>query len=519
MALATTSSCVILDCYTVEPSGLGVPPYLSTYARTAYGALRTAHPDAAVTYLTIDDVRWALNGGRSFSRAPLSDPLTYSATTNREQALRLLAEADLTVVIGGDAVPSVHLQAVGGATDEIARALACTRGRRVLLGPLASYALADPATYGGLFDAVHTHTITSGDLPSGTRKAASYERLAADRVPLEGLVGQLGWTPVAEVELYRGCTRRRFCSFCNEPVKAADVEFRTVQDVLAEVAGLHAAGVRHIRLGQQTCFFSYAGRDPVTIEALLAGIRETAPDLEVLHIDNADPLAVASKTGAKIAELVARYCSEGNCAPMGIESFDPAVIEANALTCTPQILMRAIGHINEAGAQVGPGGLPMLLPGLNLIYGLPGETHRTHYENLAGLTAILDAGLLCHRINVRQAHAYPGTPLAALHDLQPPQPPPSAEHFMTWNADVAHVFDAPMKERVYPTGRLISGTHTFFVNELGTWHRRLGSYSIQIVETEQARPLYEPSDMTVTGHGPRFIYGRPEEGTAHDAAA
>ncbi|MGH3375561.1 MAG: hypothetical protein ACRDP6_12540 [Actinoallomurus sp.] len=121
----------------------------------------------------------------------------------------------------------------------------------------------------------------------------------------------------------------------------------------------------------------------------------------------------------------------------------------------------------------------MLLPGLNLIYGLPGETHRTHFENLAGLTQILDAGLLCHRINVRQARAYPGTALAAIRDRQPP---PSAEHFASWNADVAHVFDAPMKERVYPAGRRITGTHAFFVNDLGTWHRRLGSYSIQIVE-------------------------------------
>ncbi|MGH3375560.1 MAG: hypothetical protein ACRDP6_12535 [Actinoallomurus sp.] len=169
--------------------------------------------------------------------------------------------------------------------------------------------------------------MTSGDLTAGTRQAALYERLAADRVPLDGLIGQLGWTPVAEVELYRGCTRRRFCDFCNEPVKAAQVDFRTVPDVLAEVADLYAAGVRHIRLGQQTCFFSYAHRDPAAIEALLAGIRETTPELAVLHIDSADPLAVASRSGAKIAGLVARYCSEGNCAPMGIESFDPAVIE------------------------------------------------------------------------------------------------------------------------------------------------------------------------------------------------
>src|SRR5260370_42237100 len=73
----------ILDCYIVEPSGLGVPPYLSTYARSAFGALTHAYPDADVRYLTIDDVRWCRNGGRSFMAAPLTDPLTYSATARR----------------------------------------------------------------------------------------------------------------------------------------------------------------------------------------------------------------------------------------------------------------------------------------------------------------------------------------------------------------------------------------------------------------------------------------------------
>ena len=50
----------IMDGYTVEPSGLGVPPYLSTYVRDAYSALRKANPSADVRYLTIDDVRWCL---------------------------------------------------------------------------------------------------------------------------------------------------------------------------------------------------------------------------------------------------------------------------------------------------------------------------------------------------------------------------------------------------------------------------------------------------------------------------
>ena len=45
-------SYTILDCYTDEPAGLGVPPYLGTYPRYIAGYL-----DEAIKYLTIDDLR------------------------------------------------------------------------------------------------------------------------------------------------------------------------------------------------------------------------------------------------------------------------------------------------------------------------------------------------------------------------------------------------------------------------------------------------------------------------------
>lgn len=496
---------VILDCYTVEPSGLGVPPYLSTYVRTAYAAVTSSRPLAQIRYLTIDDVRWCLNGGAPFVEEPLSDPLTYSTTIHRDEALRLLADAALVVVVAGDAVPSVHLHAQNGSLEEIGRALTYVRGRTVLLGPLASLVGGKSSAGARLFDVVHTHTVTAGDLLLGSDRAASYDGLRADRSSYAGLVEQLSWRPVAEIELYRGCTRRRFCSFCNEPVKASRVEFRAVEDVVEEVRQLAAAGVRHFRLGQQTCFFSYAGRNPAVIEQLLRGVREACPDLEVLHIDNADPLAVASPAGARIAKLVAAYCSEGNCAPMGIESFDPVVVERNALTCTPEILTRAVGHVNEAGASRGPGGLPLLLPGLNLIYGLPGETDRTHAANLVGLARIFEAGFLCHRTNVRAARAYPGTPLAAMNDGTSSS---SSTRFAAWKSDIDQLWDLPMKARVYPTGLRVSGLHAFFVSTAGTWHRRLGSYAIQILEPDTARVRYDTGAVTVTGHAPRHLYGQ-----------
>jgi radical SAM superfamily enzyme with C-terminal helix-hairpin-helix motif len=221
---------VILDGFTVEPSGLGVPPFISSYVRQAYSALRRAYPDSRIVYLTIDDLRWCLNGGRPFEVPPLSDALTYSATSHRDDTTQLLAAAAAVVVIAGDKVPSVHLHARNASTEELVRALAYVRGRRILLGPLSTYAWLEPAAYQGLFDAIHTHTITSTNILSGSRHPASYSELQADRVSYHDLLNQMQWRVIAEIELYRGCTRRRFCSFCNEPVKSPDVVFRDPVD-------------------------------------------------------------------------------------------------------------------------------------------------------------------------------------------------------------------------------------------------------------------------------------------------
>lgn len=65
----------IVDCYTVEPSGLGVPPYLSVYARGAFAALKRAFPGADVRYLTIDDVRWYASGSGLGPSGPDGVPL------------------------------------------------------------------------------------------------------------------------------------------------------------------------------------------------------------------------------------------------------------------------------------------------------------------------------------------------------------------------------------------------------------------------------------------------------------
>jgi len=52
MRLPITMTHTILDCYTDEAAGLGVPPYLGTYPRYIAGYL-----NEDVYYLTIDDIR------------------------------------------------------------------------------------------------------------------------------------------------------------------------------------------------------------------------------------------------------------------------------------------------------------------------------------------------------------------------------------------------------------------------------------------------------------------------------
>ena len=66
----------ILDCYTDEPAGLGVPPYLGTYPRYIAGYL-----DEDVCYLTIDDLRlWKKHNGiiKETKQSQKTDITTYN---------------------------------------------------------------------------------------------------------------------------------------------------------------------------------------------------------------------------------------------------------------------------------------------------------------------------------------------------------------------------------------------------------------------------------------------------------
>src|SRR3989338_8642960 len=86
----------ILDCYTDEPAGLGVPPYLGTYPRYLYGALGDAY------YLTIDDVRlWKKYGSRKpdDARVQKTNVKVHNLTRNYDAVEKILRKTKTLVVI------------------------------------------------------------------------------------------------------------------------------------------------------------------------------------------------------------------------------------------------------------------------------------------------------------------------------------------------------------------------------------------------------------------------------------
>src|SRR5205085_2777795 len=146
---------------------------------------------------------------------------------------------------------------------------------------------------------------------------------------------------MAEIDTFLGCVHYLSggCGFCKDA--KTKPWYRDEEGIVDEVRTLYDAGVRHFRLGGQSCFWTYKAigvgqtdepkpNVPAT-ERLLSGIDAVAPDRRVLHIDNANPAVLATHPDESraIARLLVRYGTDGNIAAFGLESADPAVFAAN----------------------------------------------------------------------------------------------------------------------------------------------------------------------------------------------
>jgi radical SAM superfamily enzyme with C-terminal helix-hairpin-helix motif len=457
----------ILDGYVDEPACLGVPPYISPYIRTVAGAL-VSHA-YEVRYLTIDQLR--------------KDPLR-AADLNR---------ADLLVMIAGVTVPGKYLGGTPATLTELQQVGHMVHGPEKLVGGPIGFGYAGGGGQKAIrqsisgFDAllegepaVALENFLAGNAPSGL---LDYARTDPWSIAGSSIIGQHPSFPyvMCELETARGCSHGATggCSFCTEPFYGMP-RYRSIPAIAAEVAALHASGARHFRVGRQPDILAYgAGSgefpapEPEKIDALFSAIRTAAPGLKTLHIDNTNPATIARHEEASREALraIIRHHTPGDVAAFGMETADPAVVKANNLKANADEVFRAIQIVNGEGGMRREN-VPELLPGLNFVCGLAGETEKTYELNEQFLARVLSAGLSVRRVNIRQVMPFEGTRAYTDNTLGKHE-----KRFRQFKDYVRSRIDLPMLQRVFPIGTVLRDV---IIEEAGdlSFGRQMGSYPI-----------------------------------------
>ncbi|RLF94489.1 radical SAM protein [Thermococci archaeon] len=475
----------IIDCYTDEPSGLGVPPYLGTYPRYIAGALKNSY------YITIDDLRfWKYK--KKIKRTRLNektDIKTYNLTVNYQNIEKILKKSTLIIVLGVQ-TPGKYLSAVPGTLHEICDLLRDVKSKKVLTGPAAGLGT---QKLGGkkierlkkdFFDLVDENFLDIND----------YNKIKEYSVNGAYIIKQVPHIRVIEIETGRGCNGK--CSFCVESLKK--IEFRDVKDIIKEVKAFYDMGCRYFRLGKQPCFYSYKNYEE--IEKLLKALNDM--DLKMLHIDNANPNRVITEEGVKITKAIVKYCTSGNVAAFGMESFDEVVIRKNNLNTSPETLYRAVQTLNKYG-RTRENGIPKFLPGINIVLGLIGETKETLEINYQELKRFLDENLLLRRINIRKVVPFPNTKIfeKGLKTLKK-----NNRFYYSWREKIRENIDKEMLRKVIPENTVLKNVYTEIYDGKTTFGRQFGSYPI-VVGIKKRLELQNFYDIRVVDHGRRSVTG------------
>ena len=474
---------LILDGFVDEPSNFGVPPFLSPYPRYLAGALADAGHEWE--YVTIEQVR-------------------------KGHALA----GDVLAIISGPIVPGKYLRGMPISEKELLAHATGWRGVKVLGGPLARFRYYDENLVDAFdfiairdLDTAVYDFLTSGQFRNRDRTMEEWDRWALLGADVITHHPDYPDPLILELDTSKGCVRylNGGCSFCIEPMYGVP-KFRPVENVVAEVRRLAALGAVNFRLGGQADFFSFQANgvggsltpeiNVPAIRELLAGIRAAAPNLKVLHTDNGDPAMMVAHPEDAMAGLriLREFGTPGTILSFGLETADPAVTEANNLNIDAEGCLTAIRMVNEVGRERGPNGMPWILPGLNFVTGLDGETAKTFDLNLAFLKRLLAEDLWVRRINIRQVRPVRRefVPLDH-HNL-----------FRKFKDRVRTEIDHEMLARVVPEGTVLRDVYTEISEGHLTLGRQVGTYGL-LVGIPYDVPLNGFVDVKVTSHGQRSL--------------
>jgi len=493
----------ILDCYTDEAAGLGVPPYLGTYPRYIYGMIK----DKGFTpkYITIDDLRLKVDYNNEIKEVRPSDKTNIRIYNRTKKIDKILSETETLIIVLGVHVPGKYLSALPGTLEEINKLLSGFNFYTILTGP---------AVFGTQLEGGKYSETRQKDKEGKTTWEKNLEKFnevgnfgfefgdfdELQKYALKGvdIVKQIPQYRIIEVGTGRGCNVGK-CFFCTEPLKNRFVNRKT-EDIIEEMKRYYNLGCRYFRFGKQSDFYSI--EDPIK---LLKTVRKDMPDIEVLHIDNVNPVFVVNEKGKEITKSIVKYCTSGNVAAFGVESFDSEVVKANMLNCKPNIAMKAIEILNKYGGERGDNGMPKFLPGINIIFGLGKESKKTHEYNMNSLKEIYDKGWMLRRINIRQAAILPNTMLEKKYGNQYLRK--NKKYYWKWRDEIRQKIDYPMLKRLVPKGTILKKVYTEIYDGKTTFGRQIGTYPL-IVGIKERLPLKKFVDVEITDHMLRSVTGK-----------
>lgn len=511
---------LIIDGYIDEPACFGVSPYFSPYPRYIAGALiEKKFLEKEIFYVTIDEIR----------------------QSNIYE--NIIKNVDIIIIISGVTVPGKYYHANPITIDEINSIFNISNGIKILGGPIIfGYSL-----YGGS-NAVDLKKIINVDISKIIIAKKDIECLIYDTIEnnKENFIKNIEkyehrfrkneeikrWSEkgsfivkkhpkypyiICEIETYRGCTRKKKCSFCTE-IFYGIPQFRNIKDVINEIQKLYLNGILYFRIGGQADLFAYHGIDSgeevlkpnvIFINKLYKGIREVAPSLKMLHMDNVNPLTILRypEESKEIIKSIIKYHTSGDVIALGIESVDPNVIRMNNLKVNEEEAFKVISLINEIGSKKGENGMPEILPGLNFIYGLKGETRDTFKKNYDFLLNIVKNNLLLRRINIRRVMTFSKTDMK--NNIQSNYP--YLKLFQYYKKKTRINIDYPILKKIFPKGSILKSLfieYNDYKNKI-TFCRQFGTYPILVGVPKKFDIRNKFIDICVTDYGYRSLTGIP----------
>ncbi len=499
----------ILDGYVDEPTCFGVPPFISTYVRYVAGALvLSGVPEESIDYTTIDAYR-----------------------QNKE----ILENSDVLIVISGITVPGRYLGGKPLTENEIEKIGLLGIPYKVIGGPICfGYSLAGGKRAKNL-SFKGFNLVVEGDIEKAAYEIGNSlinnERLPEGRIKFRRTAQDVDrFAPlgafivkkhpnfpnvICEIETFRGCERNHHCSYCTEAFYGRPDE-RNIDGILSEMEELSKNGIEHFRIGRQPNILGYKalpsnGEFPIPNYTVICNLFKRIHDEispKTLHIDNvnAGTIAVHPIESEKALRCISRFDTEGDICPFGLESADGEVIRMNNLKVDAKGIMKAVRLVNKIGRfKKSENALYKLLPGLNFLIGLPGETRETFKKNEDLLRSMLNEDLLLRRINIRQVMVFEGTPISKMVKKAKTK---YRREFKAFKSFVRENIDLPMVKKVFPTGTVIKNILLEAYDGEHTLGRQLATYPI-LVRIPERLKLLKMIDVVIVGHRERSVMGIP----------